>query len=43
MIENQPNYYDACKVKLYTKYEEGFLRCFLANGSANVLGDSAYG
>ena len=21
MIENQPNYYDACKVKLYTKYD----------------------
>ena len=22
MIENQPNYYDACKVKLYTKYDD---------------------
>jgi hypothetical protein len=22
MVENQPNYYDACKVKLYTKYDD---------------------
>jgi hypothetical protein len=22
MIENQPNYYDACKVKMYTKYDD---------------------
>ena len=21
MVENQPNYYDMCKVKLYTKYD----------------------